>query len=114
MNMFAVKKVTDWKQISGTSLQGYISCDYATLVKVFGEPEGMYDNYKSDAAWDLSINGTVCTIYNYKDGVNYLGAFRGKQKENITDWHVGGRTLRSAKLVESAISTYLAKQMQAA
>jgi hypothetical protein len=111
MNMFAVKKTTDWKLLNGTSLQGYVNVDYATLVNVFGEPdEG--DAYKTDANWSVTVNGTVCTIYNYKDGVNYLGSVRGKQKEYITDWHIGGRTLRSVKLVEGAISTYLAKQRQ--
>ncbi len=110
MNMFKVEKVTDWRVLSGTSLQGYISCDYATLVNIFGESEEG-DPYKSDANWFVSINGTVCTIYNYKDGRNYLGA-RGLDKENITEWHVGGKSVRSVKLVESAISTYLAKQRQ--
>ncbi len=113
MNMFTIDKVTEGYFINGTSLQGCVNVDYATLVNVFGEPEGIYDNYKSDCAWDLEINGTICTIYNYKDGRNYL-AHNGLDKENITYWHVGGKSIRSLKLVESAISTYLATKNKAA
>ncbi len=110
--MFTIDTVSEAHYINGTSLQGCVNVDYATLVNVFGEPEGFYDNYKSDCAWALEINGTICTIYNYKDGVNYLGAFNGKQKENITYWHVGGKSVRSLKLVESAINLYFAKQQK--
>ncbi len=102
MRKLKITKVTDWKQIDGTSLQGYVNADYATLVRVFGEPEGSIDDYKSDCAWDVCINGVVCTIYNYKDGRNYLGS-QGLDKENITEWHVGGRSKQSAKMVEQAI-----------
>ncbi len=111
MNMFNVKKATDWRVLSGTSLQGYVSCDYATLVNIFGEPEEG-DPYKTDANWYVTINGTVCTIYNYKDGRNYLGA-RGLDKENITEWHIGGRSIKSALLVEQVIKHYLRMRIAA-
>lgn len=107
MAKFKIAKVTDWKQISGTCLQGNVVCDYWTLVNIFGNPEGMYDNFKSDAAWDVSINGVVCTIYNYKDGKNYLGA-QGLDKEEITDWHIGGKTRKSAALVNALVDDYAA------
>ena len=100
--MFKVKLLKDFSKLNGTSLQGQINCDYATLVQVFGEPQGAYDDFKSDCAWDLIINGTICTIYNYKDGKNYLGA-NGLDKENITDWHVGGRSRFCATLVNDCV-----------
>ncbi len=113
MNMFTIDTVTESCFINGTSFQGYVNVDYATLVNVFGEPEGFFDNYKSDCAWALEINGVICTIYNYKDGRNYLGA-RGLDKENITDWHIGGKNFKSALLVEHAIKHYFNMQKQAA
>jgi hypothetical protein len=109
MNMFTIDTVSEAHYVNGTSLQGCVNVDYSTLVNVFGEPEGFFDNYKSDCAWTLEINGTICTIYNYKDGRNYL-ADNGLDKENITDWHVGGKSIRSYLLVEHAIKHYLNMQ----
>jgi hypothetical protein len=108
-----IAKLTDWQLINGTCLQGYVNVDYATLVNVFGEPEGAFDNYKSDCAWDLLINGTVVTIYNYKDGKNYNGP-AGLAIDNITDWHVGGKSKLAQQLVDKAIEQYFAKQKQIA
>lgn len=107
--MFKCKLLKDFSLLNGTSLKGYINCDYATLVKVFGEPQGCYDNYKSDCAWDVVINGTVCTIYNYKDGKNYNGP-SGLDKENITDWHIGGKS----RFCETLVNDYVAYKMQTA
>ena len=81
-------KTAKGSAVNGTCLQGGIDCDYDTLVAVFGPPEGSYDDYKSDCAWDLVINGVVVTIYNYKDGKNYCGA-NGLNVQDITDWHIG-------------------------
>ncbi len=105
MIMFKIAKVNDWRLLSGTSLQGCVNVDYATLVNVFGNPEGAYDDYKSDCAWSISIDGVVCNIYNYKDGRNYLGA-RGEDKENITYWHIGGKNRKCVLLVEQVIRHY--------
>lgn len=78
-------------QVVGTHLQGYIYCGYDRLVEVFGEPTGG-DGYKVDAEWDIEFeDGKVATIYNYKDGVNYLGE-DGEEVETIREWHIGGLT----------------------
>ena len=107
-----VKKLTDWRQLNGTCLQGGIDCDYDTLVAVFGPPEGSYDDYKSDCAWDLVINGVVVTIYNYKDGKNYCGA-NGLNVQDITDWHIGGRSKQAQNMVDAAIEQHFAKTQTA-
>ena len=74
----------------GTSLIGYVNADYAALTNLFGEPT-LFDDYKSDAEWILNFDDNTCaTIYNYKDGVNYLGD-EGKQAFEINEWHIGGR-----------------------
>ena len=74
----------------GSHLIGYVDADYSALVNLFGKPT-LYDDYKSDAEWILNFEDNTCaTIYNYKDGVNYLGD-EGKQAFEITEWHIGGR-----------------------
>lgn len=83
--------------------QGDIFTDYQTLVKIFGEPSGHHDNIKSDAEWIIEFeDGTIATIYNYKDGKNYLGD-RGTPIELIKHWNVGGFSPRAFDLIKEAI-----------
>lgn len=74
---------------TGTCLQGEINCAYSDLVDLFGKPyDG--DGYKVDAEWVIRFDdGQIATIYNWKNGVNYLGN-EGTPTEQITDWHIGG------------------------
>lgn len=72
-----------------TSLKGSITTTYANLFQKYGEP-CKSDVYKSDAEWIIEWeDGVIGTIYNWKNGKNYLGD-RGKEVENITDWNIGG------------------------
>jgi hypothetical protein len=107
--MLTVKQAKDFKAFNGTCLQGHVYADYKVLKKVFGKPsEG--DGYKVDAEWDVVFSdGTIATIYNYKDGKNYNGS-RGLAKTQITDWHVGGRSARAVANVEAVLEQYYAKQ----
>lgn len=76
---------------SGTSLQGYFTKNYYQLVELLGEPTNG-DGYKVDAEWYLQFDdGTIATIYNYKDGINYNGK-DGTPTDQIYHWHVGGRS----------------------
>lgn len=93
----------------GTSLKGYLDIGYAALVATLGEPWTSEPGDKSDALWtilfadgpggDDAPDGTLATIYNYKDGQNYLGD-GGTPTEEITHWHVGGRSQRAVELVQ--------------
>lgn len=88
-------KTATQDQINGTHLQGYITADYDELTAVFGEPTSDGDGYKVDAEWDLVFaDGTVATIYNWKNGHNYLGE-EGLPPECITRWHIGGHSSRN-------------------
>lgn len=77
--------------INGTSLMGEITCSYQKLCKIFGHPEHS-DGYKTDAEWAIKFDdGTVASIYNWKDGKNYNGN-DGLNVEDISNWHIGGHS----------------------
>ncbi len=80
------------RYVSGTSYLGAIDISYAELVEVLGEGTDYFDDYKSDAEWVVLFgSGQIATIYNYKDGRNYMGD-DGLDKEDIRDWHIGGKS----------------------
>jgi len=87
---------------SGTCLQGYIHVTYIKLVEVFSEPTSDGDGYKVDAQWSGTINGHDFTIYNYKDGKNYLGEI-GSDVNEIVDWHIGGRDKTVVDLIHEYV-----------
>ena len=92
-------KRLNWSEFNGTSRVGQIQISYNKLVEKLGEPdEG--DDDKTDAEWDIKFqDGTIATIYNYKDGRNYLGP-RGPAKEDITLWSIGGHSTNAAERVK--------------
>ena len=91
-------------ELSGTHLQGHIECAYAELVKAFGEPILIAKpDMKTDAEWHGRIDGEVFTIYNYKDGKNYLGE-DGLEVLKITYWHIGGFTALAFEKVREVLS----------
>jgi len=88
--------------VGGTFLQGYIKATYEQLLKTFGEPHDPNgDNYKTDVEWAFEFaDGTIATLYNWKNGKNYLGA-EGLELNDIYEWHVGGFSEKAvAKLLE--------------
>ena len=94
-----MEKTTNY---GGTFLQGYIKATYEQLLKTFGEPHDPNgDNYKTDVEWAFEFaDGTVATLYNWKNGKNYLGA-EGLELNDIYEWHVGGFSEKAvAKLLE--------------
>jgi len=89
--------------VGGTFLQGYIKASYEQLVKTFGEPHDPDgDNYKTDVEWAFEFaDGTIATLYNWKNGKNYLGEAEGLELNDIYEWHVGGFSDKAvAKLLE--------------
>lgn len=85
------------KEFESTSLVGAIDCSYKQLVDLLGKPNRIGDEYKTDAEWELEINGKVVTIYNYKDGKNYNGK-NGIAKKDLRDWHIGGNVDLTAEI----------------
>ena len=77
-------------EIIGTSLQGYVESSFDNLVHFLGAPHYRKGHDKIDAEWRLKFaDGTIATVYNYKDGTNYLNE-KGMAVEDITNWHIGG------------------------
>ena len=93
---------------SGTYLQDYIDVSYKELVKVFGKSI-KDDGYKTDAQWTGTIDGEIFTIYNYKDGKNYLER-EGTPKTKITEWHIGGHTKEIVYRVKAYFYEMIRKQ----
>ena len=102
-------KFTKATEANGTHLQGNVGATYQELVEVFGEPI-RYDsdgtthmNNKTDAEWRINFeDGTVATIYNYKNGLNYLGA-EGKRVTEMSMWNGGGHSERAVFLVNEEL-----------
>ncbi len=92
------KTLEQWPASGTVSLQGYIAAEYDKLVEKLGEPTDG-DGEKVDAEWLIQFDDkTFATIYNYKDGVNYLGT-SGLRVSEITDWHIGGSNKTAADRV---------------
>lgn len=87
-----------------TCLQGYVTADYTTLVALFGEPGG--GEYKTEAEWCITTPEGVATIYDYKVGKKYCGE-EGLSREDITEWHVGGKNERVVWCVERILEQYM-------
>jgi hypothetical protein len=87
---------------NGTHLQGSITATYAELKALFGKPHDG-DGYKVDAEWEIEFaDGTVATIYNWKDGKNYNGS-SGLPKTKITDWHIGGNDKKAIQKLKELL-----------
>jgi hypothetical protein len=86
--------VTDnWDVANGTCLQGYITTNYATLVKAFGPSLGEGD--KTTQEWILVGNdGTVATIYDWKYGTTPM---------HTCQWNIGGNKPQAVELVLNAL-----------
>lgn len=80
------------RDISGTSLKGYISgVHYQDLVDVFGEPHRR-DGDKTQVEWAFKIeNDVIATLYDWKTFGTPLGAIRR--------WNVGGRSQLALELL---------------
>ena len=89
----------------GTFLQGYLRASFEQLVRAFGEPHDPNgDNYKTDVEWAFKFaDGTIATIYNWKNGHNYLGKAEGLELNNIDQWNVGGFNQKAVARVIDAI-----------
>jgi len=88
---------------SETHLQGYINTDYDTLVELFGEPFENDGEYKTDVEWEIKFeDGVISTIYNWKNGKNYLGN-DGIDISEMSEFNVGGFEKKSLTNIEGLL-----------
>lgn len=88
--------------VDGTSYQGNVAASYGLLCILFGQPFGG-DEEKVDAEWVIEFeDGTIATIYNWKNGLNYLGV-SGQPTTQISAWHIGGYGKRAPELIHQLI-----------
>jgi hypothetical protein len=82
---------------AGGWLQGHIAAPYSELVSAFGSPNSYGPGGKVQAEWQLKINGTLVTIYDYKEEV---------PAQRVRDWHIGGTEKNAAAVVQRAFEAY--------
>jgi len=69
---------------------GSVEASYDMLKSAFGEA-GKGDDYKVQVEWSIQFeDGTIATIYDWKEGDCYNGKGKGKHFTKVTDWHIGG------------------------
>lgn len=85
-------KIISVNNIAPTGTVGYgdLAASFAEIEAKLGSPGSSFDNYKTDAEWVIEYSdGSIATIYNWKNGKNYLGDL-GLSVCDITDWRIGG------------------------
>jgi hypothetical protein len=100
-----------YADVIGTSGQGgSLRVDYATLKKIFGKPSVDNKNgrgCKIRKEWIISIDGVVCTIYDWKQGYDFTKP-KGGMPLKESRWSVGGSHRISFRLVQGVIDSYVA------
>jgi hypothetical protein len=99
-------KVNDISTVThGTHLQGYLNATYDDITETLGYPfEHGFDDMKCDAEWTIEFDdGSVATIYNWKNGKNYLGA-GGLNLCDMTQWNIGGNSRHVVQMVQDLIN----------
>ena len=89
-----------------TGYVGKITTTFSELKKKFGKPNIIVEKgEKTDAEWLIQFeNGVIATIYNYKNGKNYVGN-SGIATSKITDWHIGGHVEDAYNLVTQVLKS---------
>jgi len=96
---------TKTESSQSTWYQGEVETTYAKLVEIFGKEHSDGDGYKIQARWELEFeDGTIATIYDWKEGDSYNGQGKGISKEQITNWHIGGTSPKSVNHIFDALN----------
>jgi len=95
------------KSENGGYLQLHVTAGFNKLVEILGEPNSEGDNYKVSTMWLVEDeNGSVCTIYDYKETNLYdndqisVDEFRNQPEYK---WHIGGND----QVIAEKLRTYI-------
>ena len=90
----------------GTHGSGRLHVSYDLLCTLFGHPWARPVDMKTDAEWKIEFeDGTVACIYNWKNGVNFLG-HEGTATPLITEWNVAAKGSRGVELIDELIENH--------
>jgi len=77
-------------ETAGSHGIGVIEASYNMIKTAFGDPCGS-DDYKVQVEWAIQFeDGTIATIYDWKQGDLYNGEGNGTHFSKVEEWHVGG------------------------
>ena len=75
---------------AGSHLIGVVVASYNMLKTAFGDACGG-DGYKTQVEWAIQFeDGTIATIYDWKEGDCYNGEGKGTHFSKVEEWHIGG------------------------
>lgn len=91
---------------------GTVLAHYDDIVAVYGKPFTRLPENKIDVEWIVETKHGIATIYNYKDGIAYLGE-KGKDVRAIREWHIGGHGHGRAvfKEIQTALHNYVKERI---
>ena len=77
-------------ETAGSHGIGVFEASYDTIKTAFGNACGG-DGYKTQVEWSIQFeDGTIATIYDWKEGDQYNGEGQGTHFSKVTEWHIGG------------------------
>ena len=86
------------ESIDGTFGQGTIEVSFKEIFDKRGPCHWDGEGYKIDAEWAIKSGDTIATLYNWKNGKNYLGD-QGLEVQDITEWNIGGNSKEAVDLI---------------
>jgi len=86
------------ESIDGTFGQGTIEVSFKEIFDKLGPCHWDGEGYKTDAEWAIKSGDTIATLYNWKNGKNYLGD-QGLEIQDITEWNIGGNSKEAVDLI---------------
>jgi len=77
-------------ETAGSHGIGVVEASYNMIKTAFGNPCGS-DDYKVQVEWAIQFeDGTIATIYDWKQGDLYNGEGNGTHFSKVEEWHIGG------------------------
>lgn len=93
------------ESVCGTWRQGYVDATYSELFEAFGSEHSRGDDFKTTCEWHIKFkDGTIATIYDWKQNVNYCGETDGIHYEDCEHWNIGGNRSEAVEYVKRILS----------